>query len=327
MIRIAIIGLGHIGRVHAATLHRTTSLDLVACCDHDASSAKELPAGLPFFDSPAALLAAGGFDTVVVATPNCTHHAIAREVIEAGYDVIVEKPACSSLAEFDALQRLASTQGHHVYYAFHAALAPEVEALVAHLRESGEMYGELTAFSSRFYDPYIDAQGRLAPHAHSLDECWSDSGVNALSVLDRLHPVDGLQLAWRRQSGHAAMAPGVLSVSTAYRFGAVAGHPADGVGFGLIDTAWDQRINYKSTTLYFGQSGWRLEANHSDQTLTRWDPQGDPTELARFDGDRLVNHYLGVFTDYRDRVKAGSPMNGSAARCIHAKLYEGMPQP
>ena len=321
MIRTGLIGLGHIGSTYVAALPRIREVELVAGCDNNRALGSTLPRGTPFFDNHEDLLATDGFDTGVVATPNRTHSRIAMDALRAGYHVIVEKPAASSLEELDALERFAAEKGRHIYYAFHAALAFEVDALQVHMAQQDGRYGPITAFTSRFYDPYIDAQGSLVPHAQSLGDCWSDSGVNALSVLDRLLPLETFRLAFRRQSGELGSAPGVLSASVGFHFPVVG---QDGAGFGLIDTAWDQGLNYKATTLYFGHTGWRIEANHSEQTLTRWDPQGHPTTLARFDGDRLVNHYLGVFADYRDRVKAGSPMNGSAARCIHAKLFEGM---
>ena len=320
MPRVAIIGLGHIGRTHVAALSQTEGLELIAGCDRDAALASVLPEGVPFYDSHTELLAAGDFDTVVVATPNRTHNAIARDVLATGYHVIVEKPAASTLEELDALERLASEQRLHVYYAFHAASAFEVDALVAHLAEQGDRYGPLTAFHSRFYDPYIDEQGQLVPHARSLDECWSDSGVNVLSVLDRLYPVDELHPIFRRQSVRPEVPPCVLSASVGFHF-PVAG--SDSAGFGLIDTAWDQGLDYKATTLFYGHTVWRLVADHSAQTVTAWSPEGDATELAHFDGNRLLNHYLGLFADYRERVRCGAAMNCAAARRVHERLFEG----
>lgn len=318
-LRLAIIGFGHIGRTHVAALSHTEGLELVAGCDHDASLSSVLPEAIPFYRAHTELLSAGGFDTVVVATPNRTHNSIARDVLAAGYHVIVEKPAANSLEELDALGRLAAQRARHVYYAFHAASAYEVDALVAHLAEHRERYGPLTAFHSRFYDPYIDDQGRLVPHAKSLDECWSDSGVNALSVLDRLYPVDRLRPAFRRQSGRADLPPGVLSASAGFHFPVTT---SDSAGFGVIDTAWDQGLNYKATTFFFSQTGWRLEADHSAQRVTAWGPQGETVELARFDGDRLLNHYLGLFADYRDRARLDATMNGAAARRVHGQLFQ-----
>lgn len=320
MMQIAIIGLGHIGRIHVAALSQTEGLELVAGCDNDAALTSVLPRGVQFFGSHNKLLASGGFDTVMVATPNRTHNAIARDVLALGYHVIVEKPAAGNLEELLALEHLAAERGRHVYYAFHAASAFEVDALVAHLAEQGEGYGPMTAFYSRFYDPYIDEKGRLSPHAQSLDECWSDSGVNALSVLDRLYPLDRLRPIFCRQSGWARGQPGILSASVGFGFPVI---DSDSAGFGLIDTAWDQGLNYKATTLCFGHSGWWLQADHSAQTITAWGPRGETVEVACFDGDRLLNHYMGVFADYRDRVRRGVEMNNAAAVRIHEQLFAG----
>ena len=321
MTRIALVGLGHIGRVHVAALSQTEGLELAAGCDHDPSLATVLPEGMPFFSSHNELFAAGGFDAVVVATPNQTHNAIAMEALAAGHHVIVEKPAASSHEELEALERLAAEQGRHVYYAFHAASASEVDALVAHLAEHGGQYGPITAFTSRFYDPYIDAQRGLVPHAQSLDDCWSDSGVNALSVLDRLLPLETLRPIFRRQSGEQGLPLGALSASVGFHFPV---SRQDGAGLGLIHTAWDQGLNYKATTLYFGHTGWRIEANHSEQTVTLWDPHGQSTVMCQFQDDRLLNHYLGLFADYKQRVNANLSMNADAAHRVHAKLFEGM---
>ncbi len=321
---VALIGLGHIGRTHVAALAQVEGLELVAGCDHDPSLAGVLPPGVAYHQSHHALLASGGFDTVVVATPNRTHNTIACDVLKAGYHVIVEKPAATCPADLQRLTQLATAQQRHVYYAFHAAAAFEVDALVAHLAEHTRTYGPLTGFYSRFYDPYIDPAGHLLSHARSLDDCWSDSGVNALSVLDRVLPVDGLILAFRRQSGDAHRPPGVFSTCAGFHFSV----PGTGgsAGFGVIDTAWDQGRNLKVTTLCYGHSGWRLQADHSSQTVTSFDKNNRPTQVAHFQGDRLLNHYLGLFADYRSRCAAGEDaMNTQSAHRIHNQLFAAMP--
>lgn len=321
MIRLAIIGLGHIGRIHVVALESVEDLRLVAACDHDPALAELVPENVVFYDNYQALLAAGGFNTVVVATPNRSHNAIARDVLMAGYNVIVEKPAANSLAEFDDLEALATERGLHVYYAFHAACALEVNWLVEHLSEQEETYGPPTAFHSSFFDPYINEKGELVPHARSLDECWIDSGVNALSVLDRVYAVDDLRPENRRQSGRADREPGILSVSVQFSFPV---SKADLAGFCFIETAWDQGVNFKCTSLYFGHTGWRLKVSHSEQTVTALGPLGEFSELVHFRGERLLNHYLGLFTDYRERVQNGRPMNVTAARRVHSQLFYAM---
>lgn len=315
-IRVALIGLGHIGRVHVAALAQVQGLVLVAGCDHDPALAAILPAGTVFHSDHRALLAQGGFDTVIVATPNRTHNRIARDALEAGFDVLVEKPAACDLAELEAIESTARASGNHLHFAFHAALAREVDWLLAHLKAERGRFGPLTGFLCRFYDPYIGPDGGVVAHAKGLDDCWSDSGVNALSVLDRFLPVDGLRrIAQRASPGQGGKRH---SLSVQFAFASDAG---DNAGLGVIETAWDQGLNHKSTILFFGQTGWRLTLDHSAQTVTAHDPQGNDRLLARIEGERLFNHYLGVFEAYVAARAAGAD-NGPAARRIHEKLFE-----
>lgn len=317
-ITAAIIGLGHIGRVHIQALRESSDYALVAACDRQVDLASLLPESTVFYDSHIEMLQTETFDVVIVATPNSTHNAIACDVLKAGCNVIVEKPAAANMAELHALEQLAKEQGKHVYYAFHAACALEVSFLREHLRLSGEKYGPLTGFFSRFYDPYIDASGAVETGAQSLDDCWTDSGVNALSVLDAVIPVELFRLESSRQSGHSGEASGVRSVSVRFDF------PVDGAGssgLGVIDTAWDQGMNYKCTELYYGRSGWKLVVDHSAQTLVGHSPDGETVILVQYTGERLLNHYRGVFSDYSVRLESGE-MNGDRSLYIHGKLHE-----
>ncbi|MDY6992402.1 MAG: Gfo/Idh/MocA family oxidoreductase [Pseudomonadota bacterium] len=321
MIRIAIIGLGHIGRIHIAALNSIEGLELTAASDLDNSLAKILPKNTLFCIDYQDLLEKGGFDTVVVATPNDTHNAIAHNVVASGYNVIVEKPAAYNMTDLESLEDLAKQNKQKVYYALHAASAFEVSWLTEHIIENYKRYGPLTAFHSRFFDPYIDETGEIVSHAKSLGDCWLDSGVNALSVIDRVFPVDTLQLESRRQSACTVKKPLLKSVTINYSFPV---NKSDFSGLGVIDTAWDQSCNLKCTTFYFGKSGWRITANHSEQTIIAKNPYGEMLELISFTGDRLLNHYLGVFVDYRDRIQEGSSMNTSKARRIHKQFFLSM---
>jgi predicted dehydrogenase len=320
MIKVALIGLGHIGQTHVSAISKTNGLELVAGCDQNKALASVLPKNIKFYNSYLELLATGKFDTVVVATSNNTHYSIALDVLSAGYHVIIEKPAAKNTKELDEMEQLALKKRRHIYYALHAASALEVNALTKHLYEKRENYGRITAFHSRFYDPYIDNNGKLTPNAQSLGNCWSDSAVNALSVVDSVLSVDRLHAFFCRKSGNSNLSKGVLSASVGFKFNVT---KLDNSGFGLIDTAWDQAINYKVTTFYFGNTGWCIEADHSNQTITQWDPNGLSTELVRFEGNRLLNHYLGVFDDYQKKVYSNQPMNTLAAQRIHSKMFDG----
>ncbi|MGC5165411.1 Gfo/Idh/MocA family protein [Luteimicrobium sp. DT211] len=99
-LRVAVVGCGVIGRLHAEVAARSADLDVVALVDpHDertAAVSDELVAAgsrAPRrFAALADALAAGGIDVVSVCTPSGEHAALALEALEAGAHVVVEKP-------------------------------------------------------------------------------------------------------------------------------------------------------------------------------------------------------------------------------------------
>lgn len=103
-IRYGVIGTGMMGREHITNLQGLPGADIVAIADPDAGSrtaATETIANpdLAVFDSHRSLLADGGCDAVVVATPNHTHADVMLDVLAAGIHVMVEKPLAISVGE------------------------------------------------------------------------------------------------------------------------------------------------------------------------------------------------------------------------------------
>lgn len=91
--RVAVIGCGYWGKNHVRNFRELGSL--AAICDlteEGRTLARKLAPDVPIFDSTDALFAAQAVDGVVVATPAETHFAVTRQALEAGYDVLVEKP-------------------------------------------------------------------------------------------------------------------------------------------------------------------------------------------------------------------------------------------
>src|SRR5205814_1999671 len=100
---VAIVGCGIIAEVHAAAILRHPGLRIVALVDADSAACVRLvsrvPVGKPaVFGSMAAAFAAVALDLVVVCTPSGLHTARAREAVEAGKHVVIEKPLDASLA-------------------------------------------------------------------------------------------------------------------------------------------------------------------------------------------------------------------------------------
>ena len=90
--KVGVIGTGHWG---GNLVRNFAALEVLAGIADplEANRAKSLEdaPGIDVFENTADLMAAG-YDAVGIATPAATHFAIAKEALEAGMDVFVEKP-------------------------------------------------------------------------------------------------------------------------------------------------------------------------------------------------------------------------------------------
>ena len=91
-VRAAVIGVGYLGTLHAEKYASLDGVDLVAVVDLDAEKAGALAArlGTRVEGGHEALL--GEVDCVTIATPTPVHFETAKVFLEAGVDVLVEKP-------------------------------------------------------------------------------------------------------------------------------------------------------------------------------------------------------------------------------------------
>ncbi len=107
---MAVAGAGVFGRNHLRVYRdletSDTGVELVAALEPDAARAAEAEAQyrIPIFSSVDQLLSADlGLHAASVAVPTVHHHAVACELLDAGLDLLVEKPLASTLAEANAL--------------------------------------------------------------------------------------------------------------------------------------------------------------------------------------------------------------------------------
>lgn len=101
-IRVAIIGLGKMGLVHAATLRTDPRIDLCALCDTSkfmVQSLKNFLPGVNFYRDYNEMLTKESIDTVYVTTPTGSHAHIAGDCARAGKHIFVEKPLATDLSE------------------------------------------------------------------------------------------------------------------------------------------------------------------------------------------------------------------------------------
>jgi myo-inositol 2-dehydrogenase/D-chiro-inositol 1-dehydrogenase len=130
--RVALIGCGGMGSLHAGTLHRHGVRLL--CCDPIPERATALAADVgasAHADLDEVLEARP--DAAVVTTPTSTHPEVVRRLILAGVPTFCEKPLAMTLADTESLGRLADAQDVVVQVGFHRRFDPGYEAVRARI--------------------------------------------------------------------------------------------------------------------------------------------------------------------------------------------------
>jgi predicted dehydrogenase len=106
-IRVAVIGVGHLGRHHARILSELPGARLTAVVDtiEERARAAAEPSGAAVLTDYRALQ--NNVDAITIAVPTELHRDIAQPFLERGIPVLVEKPMARSLAEADDLLQAA----------------------------------------------------------------------------------------------------------------------------------------------------------------------------------------------------------------------------
>ena len=104
MLRVAVLGCGRIGQMHAANLKRHPRTELVAVYDVNRQAAEQLAAtqGVRSAASPEEIFSSAAVDAVLIATATPTHADYIELAVAAGKAVLCEKPIDLSLARVNA---------------------------------------------------------------------------------------------------------------------------------------------------------------------------------------------------------------------------------
>jgi predicted dehydrogenase len=110
-IRVGVIGVGHVGQHHARIYRELPGVELAGIADIDPARLQEVRkvAEAPVFQNYRELF--GHVEGVSLAVPTHLHAQIARECLDRGVDVLVEKPMAQTLEEAEELTDLAKRRG------------------------------------------------------------------------------------------------------------------------------------------------------------------------------------------------------------------------
>ncbi|UOD81746.1 Gfo/Idh/MocA family protein [Paenarthrobacter ureafaciens] len=184
----AIIGCGDVSSVHFAALAGTPDVELVAVCDADPDrlAAAVAAHGVPGYASHLDLLAKARPDVVHICTPHHLHASLAADFLEAGVNVIVEKPLAHTLEEGRRLVDVAERSPAKIGVCFQNRYNATSQAM-RELLDGGSLGQVLGASATvmwhRSGDYYRDRPWRGT---------WAEGG-GGLMMNQAIHTVDLLQ--------------------------------------------------------------------------------------------------------------------------------------
>ena len=124
---MAVVGCGYFGALHAQKFATLGAADLVAVVDTDPAQAEKAAAATGAEAATDLDAVLDRVEAVSVVTPTTTHHAIAKRCLDAGKDVLVEKPICETLEDADDLIATARAGGRILQVGHLERFSPIIE--------------------------------------------------------------------------------------------------------------------------------------------------------------------------------------------------------
>ncbi|GGI45185.1 oxidoreductase [Paenibacillus marchantiophytorum] len=183
--RIAVIGAGSISEMHLKSYQNNPDAELYAICDlnEERAQAKAEKYGIPHvFTDYKALLADASIDAVSICTWNNSHAPISIAALEAGKNVLTEKPLCKTVEEALAVEQAVRRSGKTLQVGFVRRYASNTSIVKSFLDngELGDIYYAKASCIRRLGNPGgwfsdIERSGGgplIDVGVHVIDLCW-----------------------------------------------------------------------------------------------------------------------------------------------------------
>lgn len=301
MLRIAVIGAGRIGRVHAATVAAHPEAQLVLVCDPVLTAAEALahPHGARASADVAEAFTADDVDAVVIGSPTPLHREHVLAAARAGKAALCEKPVAASVEEARALADELATFDHPpVMVGFQRRFDPSI-AKAQRLAAEGRI-GRVEQLSIISRDPapppaeYLAVSGGVFKDMviHDFDEARFFLGeiTHVTAIGQKLDPAlaevddfDGAVTMLQAASGAVAVIKNTRHCATGY----------------------DQRVEL------FGDAGEVMVENLRETTVRVNDATGSDREEVYLDFflTRYADAYRNELTAFIDAINNGTPVS------------------
>lgn len=163
LIKFGLVGAGTIGKRHIMTIDKIEQAELVAIAD-PAPFAEAIAQDrqIPIYKDQQTMLAQGGIDAVIIATPTERHHQDTMTALSFSLPILIEKPIASTMAEADDITRYAQEKNCPVMVAHQRRYYPCVHKAKQLINDNsiGRLIAVTGQWTTRKDDEYYAAEWR-----------------------------------------------------------------------------------------------------------------------------------------------------------------------
>jgi predicted dehydrogenase len=155
-LKVAIFGIGFMGRVHTEALRRLGNIEVAGVAARTAEAARKFADNLGIERSTGNyhdLLADSEISAVHICTPNALHFPMAQAALQAGKHVLCEKPLASTIAEAETMIALANEKGLAHCTLYNVRAYPQIQN-IRRMCEAGEL-GEVQVVQGTYSQDWL----------------------------------------------------------------------------------------------------------------------------------------------------------------------------
>jgi predicted dehydrogenase len=265
--RIGLVGAGKMGISHLAiaNAHPGAAVTAVADTSGYVLSVLEKWAGVETYKDAAEMIAEAALDAVIVATPSATHFQCARQALERGLHVFVEKPLTLSSAESRALAELAGQRNRVNQVGFHNRFIGTFQE-ARRLVRAGAL-GQVTGVHGSAFGPVVVREQGSTWRSKKSEGggCLHDYACHVIDLMNFVVGPPRSVAGARMQSIFSRDVEDAVYAVFAY----------DGGMTGVLEANWSDETHRKmSTTLTVSGTNGKLVADRQELRVYLRSPDG-----------------------------------------------------
>lgn len=324
IIKLGLIGVGQSTIAQLSAVKKVSDMGFYYFSDKNQTIRNELNhkgfGAIGFNTDYRELLRIGDINAVVVATELMNHYKHAKDVLNANKDLLLEKPATLHLNQLKELIQIANDKKLCFVCSLHAAFDKTIdwalnEDNIDFIRNEYGWSNKIIKIECEFYDPYMFENIVHKGRFYSLHDSWLDSGVNALSVVNRFVNSDKIFLikSFFKTCSDPFYRDRIIDAKVEYSY--------DPDGKIIIYTSWAKNINKKVTVLHNNEN-MEMILDHTAQKISL--KKGNNLyDIIEFEQDRLVSQYARLYEDFSSHLK-NRTNNLNHALKIHELLFKAV---